>query len=72
MYMFININIKETPNARVNAESDGRKMLKRATRGAWVPTSYVLRDIKTGVEDQDGNTDVATRPTQLRWGVVGC
>ena len=42
------------PNARVNAESDGRKMLKRATRGAWVPTSYVLRDIKTGVEDRLG------------------
>jgi hypothetical protein len=54
MYMFININIKETPTARVNAESDGRKMLKRATRGAWVPTSYVLRDIKTGVEDRPG------------------
>jgi hypothetical protein len=108
----------------------GEKCLKRATRGAWAPTSYVLRDIKTGVEDrsgwryvgataktstlshemavslcpelvrrvtgafggdqwqtpsaehrratrcqwrnQDGNTDVATRPTQLRWGVVGC
>jgi hypothetical protein len=29
-------------------------MLKRATRGAWVPTSYVLRDIKTGVEDRLG------------------
>jgi hypothetical protein len=50
----------------------GEKCFKRATRGAWVPTSCVLRDIKTGVEDQDGNTDVATRPTQLRWGVVGC
>jgi hypothetical protein len=64
------------------------KALRERLVGACTLTSYLFRDIKTGVEDrpfgsvrsgpycihpmatcrraEDGNADVATRPTQLR------
>lgn len=52
MYMFININIKENEMRVSTRNRMSGKPLKEQLVGEWALTSYVVRDIKTSVEDR--------------------
>jgi hypothetical protein len=52
MFISVNMNIKETKMLVSTRNRMSEKALRERLVGAWTPTSYVLRDIKTGVEDR--------------------
>ena len=51
MFVSVNMNIKETKMLVSTRNRMSEKALREGLV-AWTPTSYVLRDIKTGVEDR--------------------
>ena len=52
MFISVNMSIKETKMPVSTRNRMSEKTLRERLAGAWRLTSYVLRDIKTGVEDR--------------------
>jgi hypothetical protein len=52
MFISVNMNIKETKMLVSTRNRMSEKALRERLVGAWTLTSYLFRDIKTGVEDR--------------------